>query len=46
MIWIFDRLIEANILAKKDAVNKIKQFVISNSILQSNKSLVDEIQRG
>ncbi|MBU7570473.1 MAG: hypothetical protein KAF41_07460 [Flavobacterium sp.] len=45
MIWIFDRLIEANILAKKDAVNKIKQFVISNSILQSNKSLVDEIQK-
>lgn len=45
MIWIFDKLIEANILSKKDAANKLQQLVATNFIFQNNKPLVDEIQK-
>ncbi|WP_417371952.1 hypothetical protein [Gelidibacter japonicus] len=45
MIWIFDKLVEANILTKKDAANKLKQLVATNFIFQNNKPLVDEIQK-
>lgn len=45
MIWIFDNLVEANILTKKDAANKLKQLVATNFIFQNNKPLVDEIQK-
>lgn len=45
MIWIFDKLIEANILSKKDAADKLQQLVATNFIFQNNKPLVDEIQK-
>lgn len=45
MIWIFDNLLEANILSEKEAVHKLKQLVATNFIFQNNKSLVDEIQK-
>lgn len=45
MIWIFDKLVEANILTKKEAANKLKQLVATNFIFQNNKPLVDEIQK-
>ncbi|MCG6189952.1 PIN domain-containing protein [Maribellus maritimus] len=45
MIWIFDKLVEANILTKRDAANKLKQLVASNFIFQNNKPLVDEIRK-
>lgn len=45
MIWIFDKLVEGNILTRKDAANKLKQLVATNFIFQNNKPLVDEIQR-
>lgn len=45
MIWIFDKLIEENILSKKEAANKLKQLVATNFIFQNNKPLVDEIEK-
>ena len=45
MIWIFDKLVEANILTKRDAANKLKQLVATNFIFQNNKPLVDEIRK-
>ena len=45
MIWIFDKLVEANILTKKEASAKLKQLIESNFIFQNNKPLVDEIQK-
>jgi len=45
MIWIFDKLVEANILTKRDAANKLKQLVASNFIFQNNKPLVYEIRK-
>lgn len=45
MIWIFDKLVDANILAKKEATVKLKQLVSTNFIFQNNKPLVDEIQK-
>ena len=45
MIWIFDKLIEENILSKKEATNKLKQLVATNFIFQNNKPLVDEIEK-
>lgn len=45
MIWIFDKLVDSNILSEKEAVHKLKQLVATNFIFQNNKSLVDEIQK-
>lgn len=45
MIWIFDKLVEENILTKNDAANKLRQLVETNFIFQNNKPLVDEIQK-
>jgi hypothetical protein len=45
MIWIFDKLVEANILTKKLAALRLEQLVSTNFIFQNNKSLVDEIQK-
>lgn len=45
MIWIFDKLVEANILTEKEAAAKLKQLVATNYIFQNNKPLVDEIQK-
>ncbi|HRO46762.1 hypothetical protein [Agriterribacter sp.] len=45
MIWIFDRLIEADILTKKEAATKLKELIATNFIFQNNQSLVTEIQK-
>ena len=45
MIWIFDKLVEANILTKKDAVGKLEQLVATNFIFQNNQPLVAEIEK-
>jgi len=45
MIWIFDKLIEANILLKNEAANRLQQLIATNFTYQNNKPLVDEIQK-
>jgi len=45
MIWIFDKLVEANILSKKQAALKLKELVATNFVFQNNKSLVAEIEK-
>lgn len=44
MIWIFDKLVETNILSKKDAAIKLKELVATNFIFQNNQPLVAEIE--
>jgi len=45
MIWIFDKLLEANILSKEEAGSKLKELIATNFIFQNNKSLVEEIEK-
>jgi hypothetical protein len=45
MIWIFDKLVEANIITPRVAATKLKQLVSTNFIFQNNKPLVDEIHK-
>lgn len=45
MIWIFDKLVEANILSKKEAALKLEELVATNFIFQNNKPLVIEIEK-
>ncbi len=45
MIWIFDKLVEASILTKKEAAAKLKQLIATNFIFQNNQPLVAEIQK-
>ena len=45
MIWIFDRLVETNILTKKEAGLKLNLLVATNFIFQNNQPLVDEIEK-
>ena len=44
MIWIFDKLVETNILTKKVAAQKLKHLVNTNFIFQNNIPLVTEIK--
>ena len=45
MIWIFDKLVETNILTKKVAAQKLKHLVNTNFIFQNNIPLVTEIKK-
>lgn len=45
MLWIFDRLVENNLLSAKIAGIKLRQLISSNFIYQNNRPLVDEIKR-
>lgn len=45
MIWIFDKLVESNILSKKQASLKLEELVSTNFIFQNNKPLVVEIEK-
>lgn len=45
MIWIFDRLVEANILTKKQAAIKLEELIATNYIFQNNRLLVEEIEK-
>lgn len=45
MIWIFDKLVEANILSTKEAALKLEELVATNFIFQNNKQLVIEIEK-
>lgn len=45
MIWIFDKLVEAALLSKKQMVIKLEELVANNFIFQNNKALVAEIEK-
>jgi predicted nucleic acid-binding protein len=45
MLWIFDRLIERQLLAPLDAVIKLKQLINTNIVFQNNKMLVAEMDK-
>lgn len=45
MLWIFDRLVELQLLAPKQAALKLQQLVSSNFIYQNNIPLVNEIAK-
>lgn len=45
MIWVFDKLVESNVLTKKEAAIKLKQFVVTNFVFRNNHQLVAEIDK-
>jgi hypothetical protein len=45
MLWIFDRLIESNIISSSIAVAKIKDLVSGNIVYQNNNELTSEIEK-
>lgn len=45
MIWIFDKMVEAKLLSKKQAALKLEELVATNFIFQNNKPLVAEIEK-
>jgi|SRR5690606_26180897 len=45
MIWIFDKLVESNILTKEDAAGKLEQLITANFIFRNNRPLVDEVEK-
>lgn len=45
MIWIFDLLVDSQLLSPKQAVIKLKQLVTVNFVFRNNRRLVDEIQK-
>lgn len=45
MLWIFDSLIENELLSKSDAILKIRQLVNNNIVYQNNMELNEEIAK-
>lgn len=43
MLWIFDRMIEFNILTTEQATQKLQQLLFQNSLFRNNPSLQKEI---
>lgn len=45
MLWIFDKLIEENLINKNTAIARIKQLVLKNIVYQNNIELTNEIDK-
>jgi hypothetical protein len=45
MLWIFDRLIEYELISKGNAIIKIRQLVSNNIVYQNNMELNSEIEK-
>lgn len=45
MIWTFDKLVEANIISKKNASLKLQELMSTNFIFKNNKHLIAEIEK-
>lgn len=45
MIWIFDQLVNNNLITKKEASLKLTRLITTNLIYQNNKELVAEMQK-
>jgi predicted nucleic acid-binding protein len=43
MLWIFDKLVECNLISKPDAILKIQQLVENNIVYRNNMELITEI---
>jgi predicted nucleic acid-binding protein len=45
MLWVFDTLLEAGLISRPDAIDKIQNLVLSNVFYRNNMELVAEIDR-
>lgn len=45
MIWIFDKLVESEILSEKEAAIKLEQLISSNVVFRNNPQLVAEMDK-
>jgi predicted nucleic acid-binding protein len=45
MIWIFDQLVDSNLISNSEASAKLKQLIMTNLVYQNNKELVEEMQK-
>jgi predicted nucleic acid-binding protein len=45
MIWIFDQLVDGELISKQEASDKLKGLITTNLVYQDNKELVGEMQK-
>lgn len=45
MLWIFDRLLEKEIISSEGAISKLKKLINSNIVYQNNAELVSEMNK-
>jgi len=45
MLWIFDCLIDMNLISGKDAIDKIQKLILNNTFYKNNMELVSEINK-
>lgn len=45
MLWIFDCLVEVNLLTRQDAIQKIQKLISNNVVYRNNMELVSEIEK-
>lgn len=45
MLWIFDELINANLISKEDAILKVNSLISTNPFYKNNMKLVAEIKK-
>jgi hypothetical protein len=45
MIWIFDQLVNRELISMQEASAKLKRLITTNLVYQNNKELVEEMQK-
>jgi predicted nucleic acid-binding protein len=45
MIWVFDQLVEQELLAKPEAIAKLQRLVLSNMIYKGNADMIMEMEK-
>ncbi|MCX6253617.1 MAG: hypothetical protein NTV31_03975 [Bacteroidia bacterium] len=45
MLWIFDCLIDYNLLTRPDAIQRIQKLISNNIVYRNNMELVSEISK-
>jgi len=45
MIWIFDQLVDNNLISKSEASAKLQKLIMTNLVYQNNKELVEEMKK-
>jgi predicted DNA-binding protein (UPF0278 family) len=45
MLWIFDKLLESNVITRKTASEKLKKLINYNIVYQNNNELITEMEK-
>ena len=45
MIWLFDRLVEQELITRREAIDGLRQLVLGNMIYKGNPNMIREFDK-